>query len=610
MTQFKAIKFLNQLIIPELNLAFIALILSIFVSLLEGLSTALLMPLIQILEKDGNFNNFQLPHFMQVLTSYYIKLPERWQLLAITGTFLGLIIIKNISLYISSFSINDLQLRIGLTLRQKCIERFLKLELSFYSRSNLGELLSYVNEQAQRSEALSSYILEIARDILAISGLLVLLIILSPTLTFISIISLTLVGLLLQIIIKLVQLYGRLSSKAIENFSSFITEVISGIRVVKSFNSESRELTRAKQLLQNRYKAELEAYKYNSAIVPLTETTGITVLLVLLAVGASLLSGAGKTPLPILLTYTLALLRMLPRISHLNSMRSQLSLLSGSLEAIHHFLSSTAGSQLPEGRRLYEVLSYALTFENLTFTFPSNSEPTLRAISFQLKKGTTTAIVGPSGSGKSTLVDLVMRFHDPDAGSIKVDGVDLREFQRSSWRQAIAMVSQDTFLFNASVRENIAYGRPDATELEIIEAAKKAYAYEFIQELPEQFDTIVGNRGTRLSGGQRQRIAIARAILRDPDILILDEATSALDSTSERIVQKAIEEVSRDRTVIVIAHRLSTIENANNIVVLRDGKLMEQGTHQELLTHRGEYWSLYQSQSLSNNQVSRSTSSE
>jgi ABC-type multidrug transport system fused ATPase/permease subunit len=203
-----------------------------------------------------------------------------------------------------------------------------------------------------------------------------------------------------------------------------------------------------------------------------------------------------------------------------------------------------------------------------------------------------------------------MRFHDPDTGSIKVDGIDLREFKLSSWRQAIAMVSQDTFLFNASVRENIAYGCPEATELEILEAAKKAYAYEFVKDLPQGFDTIVGNRGTRLSGGQRQRIAIARAILRNPDILVLDEATSALDSNSERIVQKALNEVSRDRTVMVIAHRLSTIEKANNIVVLCNGRVVEQGTHQELLALQGEYWSLYKSQPASDEQFAPSTDLE
>ncbi len=610
MINVKATKILYKLIKPQWYLAVKALVLAMIVSTLEGISAALVMPFIQILQNGGTSANFQFPYLLQVLTNSYTKLPEQWQLIAVIFSFFCLTVVKNISQYFSSFNINDLQLKVGLAIRQECIERFLELELPFYSKSNLGELLSYVNEQAQRSEALSSYILEIGRDLLIISVLLGLLISLSPALTLITAISLGIVILILQNLIKIVGSHGHKSAKSIEIFSSLITEIISGIRLVKSFNTEARELHRTKQSLQNRYEAELAAYRYNSAIVPLTETTGITVLLVLMIVGSSLLSDSGNTTLPVLLTYTLALLRMLPRISHLNSMRSQISLLSGSLEAIYNFLSRTSGLHLPDGTQPYDKLKSELTFENVNFTFSSNSEPTLIKISLQLKKGTTTAIVGPSGSGKSTLADLVMRFHDPDTGSIKVDGLDLREFKLSSWRQAIAMVSQDTFLFNASVRENIAYGCPEATELEILEAAKKAYAYEFVKDLPQGFDTIVGNRGTRLSGGQRQRIAIARAILRYPDILILDEATSALDSNSERIVQKAIDEVSRDRTVMVIAHRLSTIEKANNILVLRNGRVVEQGTHQELLARQGEYWSLYKCQPASDEQFAPSTDLE
>jgi ABC-type multidrug transport system fused ATPase/permease subunit len=593
MLKIKATKILYKLIKPQWYLAVKALVLAMIVSTLEGISAALVMPFIQILQNGGTSANFQFPYLLQVLTNSYTKLPEQWQLIAVIFSFFGLTVVKNISQYFSSFNINDLQLKVGLAIRQECSERFLELELPFYTQSNLGELLSYVNEQAQRSEALSSCILEIGRNLLIIAVLLGLLISLSPALTIITVISLVGVILILQNMIKLVRLQGHLSAKSIEIFSSIITEIISGIRLVKSFNTEARELERTKQSLQNRYEAELAAYRYNSAIVPLTETTGITVLLGLMIVGSSLLSESGNTTLPVLLTYTLALLRMLPRISHLNRMRSQISLLSGSLEAIYNFLSRTSGLHLPDGTQPYEKLKYDLAFENVTFTYSSNSEPTLINISLPLKKGTTTAIVGPSGSGKSTLADLVMRFHDPDTGSIKVDGLDLREFKLNSWRQAITMVSQDTFLFNASVRENIGYGCPEATELEILEAAKKAYAYEFVKDLPQGFDTIVGNRGTRLSGGQRQRIAIARAILRNPDILVLDEATSALDSNSERIVQKALEQVSRDRTVMVIAHRLSTIEKANNIVVLCNGRVVEQGTHQELLALQGEYCSLY-----------------
>jgi FkbM family methyltransferase len=241
-------------------LAVKALVLAMIVSTLEGISAALVMPFIQILQNGGTSANFQFPYLLQVLTNFYTKLPEQWQLIAVIFSFFCLTVVKNISQYFSSFNINDLQLKVGLAIRQECIERFLELELPFYSKSNLGELLSYVNEQAQRSEALSSYILEIGRDLLIISVLLGLLISLSPALTIITLISLGIVILILQNLIKLVRSHGHKSAKFIEIFSSIITEIISGIRLVKSFNTEARELHRTKQSLQNRYEAELAAY--------------------------------------------------------------------------------------------------------------------------------------------------------------------------------------------------------------------------------------------------------------------------------------------------------------------------------------------------------------
>lgn len=607
MNQAKTTSMLLELIRPEWLLVTKALILATTASILEGITASLVMPLFQILGNDAPPTNFQLPQFIKGLVSFYNKFPQEYQLITVLISLLGVTVLKNIDLYLSNISINELKLKIGLAIRQKCIERLLKLELSFHSESKLGQTLSYVNEQAQRSETLSSYWFEIVSDSLIIIVLAFLLISLSPTLTLVALFSLVIVTLFLRKVINSVQFYGRRAAINIEKFSSLVTEIISGIRVVKGFNAEPRELERVKQSLQERYEAEIAAYRYNSAVHPLTETVGISILLLLLGIGLVLLPSLQSTTIPFLLTYTLALLRILPRVSHLNSMRSQLAVLSGSLEAIQRFLSSTAELHLQDGTRLYEGFQFGLAFENVTFTFSSNSETTLKEVSFQLQKGATTAIVGPSGSGKSTLADLVMRFHDPNVGGIRIDGIDLQEFQVSSWRQSIAMVNQDTFLFNASVRENIAYSCPEATDIQIIQAAKQAYAYEFIQDLPHGFDTILGNRGTRLSGGQRQRIAIARAILRDPDILILDEATSALDTNSERIVQKALEKVSRDRTVLVIAHRLSTIEKADNIIVLCNGSVVEQGTHQKLLELQGEYWLLYKSQPPFNSQVTQPT---
>ena len=604
MLKTKAINLLIKLVNVHRYLVFKSLILALFVSVLEGFSTPLVMLILQEMQ-GGLANSSQTPKIVRYIVELYTIFPEKWHMLILPLSLLGLTIIKNICLYISNININELQLKVGCSLRKLCIERFLKLEVSFHNQSNIGKLLSYVNEQAQRSELLSTSLMEIIRELLMVFILLSILIALSPILTLITVISLLFVSLLLKSVLNSVHKHGRKAANSIDELSSFITELLSGIRVIKSFNSESMELERSDKFLEIRYLAELGAFKYTSAMVPLTETSGITILLLLLGVG-SLFSTQGGS-LTLLLAYIYTLLRLIPRMNHLNNLRSQSALLSGSLEAIYNFLSSTNDLHLPNGQKIYRDSMSGISFQNVNFTFPSNTEPTVKNVSFNVEKGSTTALVGSSGSGKSTLVDLVMRFYDIDSGNIKIDEYDLRDYQIQSWRKSIAMVSQDTFLFHTSIRENIAYSRPGATDLEIIEAAKKAYAYEFIQELPQGFETVVGDRGSRLSGGQRQRIAIARAILRDPDLLILDEATSALDSNSERIVQKAIEEVSQDRTVIVIAHRLSTIEKADNIVVMDNGSIVEQGTHQELLALQGKYSSLYKSQLSIDDQVIKST---
>jgi ATP-binding cassette, subfamily B, bacterial MsbA len=483
-------------------------------------------------------------------------------------------------------------LKCGTVLRERCLERFLELEIPFYNQNSTGRLLGYANEQAQRSEQLFSAVLEISREILFIVFFAGFLVFLSPSLTIITGISLISVAFSLKYIIQGVQKYGRKTARDLEVFSSTVSETLNGIRVIKSFSSENRELLKLRKALKLRYHSELSAYKFQSAVVPLTESAGITVLLGIILAGNFFLASSNSASLPVLMTYALTLLRTLPRVNHLNSLRSQLSLLGGSFESIESFLIETSTQSLAEGETPYVRFQSSIKLSQLTFTYPGNLIPAIRDMNLVIPKGKTTALVGQSGSGKSTLVDLLLRFYDPEVGAILIDKVDLRNYNRESWHQAVAVVSQDTFLFNGTIRENIAYGSPHTNDGQVIEAARKAYALDFIEALPQGFETIVGNRGTLLSGGQRQRIAIARAIICDPDILILDEATSSLDTRSERVVQKAIEEVSRERTVIVIAHRLSTIEKADQIVVMQSGEIIEQGNHYALIAAKGSYYSL------------------
>ncbi|MEO1508123.1 MAG: ATP-binding cassette domain-containing protein, partial [Cyanobacteria bacterium J06633_23] len=287
------------------------------------------------------------------------------------------------------------------------------------------------------------------------------------------------------------------------------------------------------------------------------------------------------------------LFRTLPYLGQLNSQRSTLANTAASVEIVTALLRRDDKPFMPRGVQPYRPLQEGIRFNQIRFNYPGHEQEVLRGIDLFLPKGQTLALVGSSGAGKSTLADLLPRFYDPTSGTIELDGVDLKAIDISSYRSNLGIVSQETFLFNASVRENLLYGRPEATEAELMAAAKQANAHEFIENLPQGFDTMIGDRGVLLSGGQRQRLAIARALLQDPDILILDEATSALDTVSERLVQNAIDKLSRDRTTLVIAHRLSTIHEADQIAVLDRGKVVEVGNHQDLLEKRGAYAKLH-----------------
>jgi ABC-type multidrug transport system fused ATPase/permease subunit len=286
---------------------------------------------------------------------------------------------------------------------------------------------------------------------------------------------------------------------------------------------------------------------------------------------------------------------MVPAIQELNGCTATLSAIQGSIQNIQNLLRTEDKPYLLNGHKPFGGLQQAIEFRAVDFGYDPSSL-ILHDITLTIEKGTTVALVGASGAGKSTLADLIARFYDPTGGEILFDGVNLREYDIASVRRRMAIVSQDTFIFNASVRDNIAYGSPQATDAEVWQAAELANAKDFIKEMPEGFDTVLGDRGVRLSGGQRQRIAIARALLRNPEILILDEATSALDSVSERLIQESLEKLAVGRTVIAIAHRLSTIANANKVVVLERGLIIEQGRYSDLLNTQGKLWKYHQMQ--------------
>jgi subfamily B ATP-binding cassette protein MsbA len=374
--------------------------------------------------------------------------------------------------------------------------------------------------------------------------------------------------------------------------TSVLQEVVGGIRLVKSFRGEHYEERRFVDA-SGRYSSGMTRMARISLLsAPLTEIIGTSMAVLILWIGARQVLLSRTLTGSDLITFMILVMRLLPPLKQLSQMPATAQQSLAAAERLFDVLDRPTEAQLDRGRVLVNGLREGIAFDRVSFAY--DGEPVLADISFVAKKGEIVALVGASGAGKSTLVDLIPRFYEPTAGRILLDGVDTREITLASLRSLVGIVSQDTILFNDTAISNIAYGATERyTRQQVEEAARAANAHGFISELPHGYDTILGERGTRLSGGQRQRIAIARALLTDPPILILDEATSALDTESERLVQEAIERLLAGRTVFVIAHRLSTVQHADRILVLERGRIVERGTHHELIQRRGAYHRLH-----------------
>ena len=480
-------------------------------------------------------------------------------------------------------------------LRRKVFDQLESLSLSFYSTANPGALISTVrgeiNQVQQAFNILSTFMVHGSK----LMAYLISMLVLSWQLFLTSVLVFGLMSVGLTSLTTKVREASFEVPKANQAFTSSALSFINGIRTVHASGTQEFERQRYYAATHKVYESQFGLIKLSSMVRPIVEGLGATLLVGMVVVSYSLLISTGQMKAAELLTFLFVLIRTTPLVSSLNDIRVGFVSSQGSLGAVTDLLRRDDKPYFKDGRKLFTGLQRSIDFESVDFSY-NPGEPILYDITLSIKRGKTTALVGSSGAGKTTLADLLPRFYDPTQGRVLIDGVDLRELKINSLRHKMAIVSQDTFIFNTTVRENIIYGVEDASDEDIYEAARMANALEFILDLPLGFETVLGDRGIRLSGGQRQRIAIARALLRNPEILILDEATSALDSVTESLIQESLEKLSKGRTVIAIAHRLSTISQADKVVVLERGRVVEQGKYDELIARRGELWKYHKMQ--------------
>jgi len=494
-------------------------------------------------------------------------------------------------LYLEGLYVGLTQVTLIDRLRKQLFEQLQRLSLSYFAQIRSGELINSLTTEINKLWIPFELLATLINKGISLCVYVVAIFLLSWQLAIVSVLAFSLLSVGLSTLRKQVRESSFETTKANGYFTSVAVEFLSGIFTVHAFNTQDFERRRFYQASSEIKRAIVKGISNGSLGVAFAEGIAITILIIIIFLGFA----AFNTPIPALLTFMFALLRLVPAVKEINRAVTGLSGCQGSLNNIKELLRTDDKPYFQNGKVQFSGLKGSIEFISVDFSY-NGTLPALSDISLEMQKGQLTALVGSSGAGKTTLAALIPRFFDPQQGQILIDGIELRSFEIGSLRRQIAVVSQETFIFNTSVRENIAYGSEAADEAAIWQAAQFANALEFIKELPEGFDTQLGDRGVKLSGGQRQRIAIARALLRDPEILILDEATSALDSVSERLIQEALEKVSVNRTVIAIAHRLSTIAKADQVIVLEQGRIVEQGSYQELIQQRGKLWYYHQLQ--------------
>lgn len=591
--ELSVIRKLGVLLRPYSGRMGILAVLGILESLAEGIGISLFIPFLASLDQesfapdDDNWLGTQ-------LAQIFSAIPPSDRLAIISLSIFGLILFRSVLSYVASVRAAKIDLEMEQSLRDRVMTQLLDTDLSYLERMRPGDMLNTLDSVIGTANATIWTLLGLIVNFSMVLVFTIFLMLLSWEMTLFVGVALAAISLIVKLLTLRVEALSKQHLAAEQDLGQRALEILNGMRTIRSYTGEKRERERFAKNSKLVSGIEFELRKIAGLITPVAQMLAGTLLIIVLYT-------ALKEPsnLSMVLVFIFILYRLHPQVLELDEGRNTLVAAAPEVEQLTQLLHESEKRSIRSGHMSFDGLTDAVRFDNVSFRYNAGSDWALTDVTIEIPRGQRIAFVGPSGAGKSTLIALLLRFYDPQRGSILVDGMPLPELELHSWRQHLAVVSQDTHIFNTSILENIGYGQPNADEQDIVAAARLADAHGFISTLPQGYDTYVGDYGLGLSGGQKQRIALARAILRKADLLILDEATNSLDSISESVVMDSIRALGRDCTVIAIAHRLSTVMHSDMIVVFEGGRVKEQGPPSELLRNHALFAQLYELQQSS-----------
>ncbi|MCK0133496.1 ABC transporter ATP-binding protein [Arenibacter sp. S6351L] len=594
---------------PYKKYAFLNIIANILYALFSTLAMLSLFPMLTVLFKQTEAVTEKpiwtgigdVQKYLDTYLNYYVTenlSEDQGQLLmTMVALVIGMFFLKNLFGYLAMYFITFLRNGVLKDLRNALYAKTIDLPIGFYSEKRKGDTIARITSDVLEIQHSFLSVLElIVREPLTIVFTILAMVALSPKLTLFVFIFLPLSGFLISLIGKSLKRKSDRVQKEQGYFLSILEETLGGLRVIKAFNAEGRFNSIFQKSTSRFYRFSNSLLNRQNLASPSSEFLGITVIGILLWYGGRMVLVEKSLEASVFITYMGLAYQILTPAKAISKASYGVKKGNAAAERVLEILETENPIVEKKDAVVKPNFEQGIDIKNVSFKY--EDEYVLKKFNLKVPKGQTVALVGQSGSGKSTIANLMTRFYDVNEGEIKIDGIDIRDFSKKSLRNLMGLVTQDSILFNDTVKNNIGLGKEDATEEEIIEAAKIANAHDFISELPQGYNTNIGDSGNKLSGGQKQRLSIARAVLKNPPIMILDEATSALDTESERLVQDALEKMMQNRTSIVIAHRLSTIQNANTIVVLQKGEIVEQGSHTQLMEKDGVYKKLVTMQSF------------